>query len=178
MMGQAKNPKRTGEFEARAFAKTIRTSPQKLNLLAGLIRGKNAATALTALTFSKRRVAGPVKKLLQSAIANAENNHRLDIDKLVVSEATVGKAFVMKRFHARGRGRSAGIQKFFSNMTIVLREDGAPKADKAKKPAAKVKPEAEKKAPEAKPDSTAAKKTAVKKTAAKKKAASKSEEKA
>jgi large subunit ribosomal protein L22 len=124
-MGQSANPKRTNEFEARAFARTIRVSPQKLNLVAGLIRGKTAATAVNALTFSKRRIAGDVKKLLLSAIANAENNQRLDVDKLVVSEAYVGKAFVMKRSHARGRGKSAGIHKFFSNMTIILREAGA-----------------------------------------------------
>ncbi len=131
-MGQAANPKRTTATEARAFAKTLRVTPRKLGLVAGLIQGKTAAAALNALTFSRRRIAGDVKKLLQSAIANAENNHRLDIDKLIVSEASVGKAFVMKRFSARGRGKSAGIHKFFSNMTIILREAGTVGSQQAK----------------------------------------------
>lgn len=170
-MGQQANPKRTNEFEARAFARTMRVTPRKLGLVAGLIRGKSAASALNALTFSKRRIAGDVKKLLQSAIANAENNHRLDIDKLVVSEAHVGKAFVMKRFSARGRGRSAGIHKFFSNMTIVLREAGAEaSADKKAKPAKAEKADASKE--------TKAKTPAAKKPAAKKAPAKKTEEKA
>jgi large subunit ribosomal protein L22 len=164
-MGQSANPKRIGAGEVRAFAKTLRVTPRKLGLVAGLIQGKTAAAALTALSFSRRRIAGDVKKLLQSAIANAENNHRLDIDKLMVAEASVGKAFVMKRFHTRGRGKSAGIHKFFSNMTIILREAGvAPskpvKAAKAEKPA-----KAAAKATKA----TTAKKPAAKKTAAKKK---------
>jgi len=171
-MGQQANPKRINEFEARAFAKTIRVTPRKLGLVAGLIRGKSAASALTALSFSKRRIAGDVKKLLQSAIANAENNHRLDVDKLIVSEAHVGKAFVMKRFSARGRGKSTGIHKFFSNMTIILREAGAvssadPKPTKAQKAAAA--------APKAEKTETKAKQPAAKKPAAKK-AAAKTEE--
>lgn len=166
-MGQQANPKRTNEFEARAFAKTLRVTPRKLGLVAGLIRGKTAASALHALSFSKRRIAGDVKKLLLSAIANAENNHRLDVDKLIVSETHVGKAFVMKRFHTRGRGKSAGIHKFFSNMTIVLREAGA--VASSDKPAKAKKPEAEKK--------TTAKTPAAKKPAAKK-AAAKTEENA
>lgn len=138
-MGQQANPKRTTDTESRAYAKTLRVTPRKLGLVAGLIQGKSAAAALNLLTFSKRRIAGDVKKLLQSAIANAENNHRLDIDRLVVSEASVGKAFVMKRFSARGRGKSAGIHKFFSNMTIVLREAGTEgsTAMKTDKPAKK-----------------------------------------
>lgn len=121
-MGQSSNPKRTKENEARAFAKYMRTSPQKLNQVAQTIRGKNAARALVDLEFSKRRIAGDVRKLLQSAVANAENNHGLDIDRLVVSEAYVGKAITMKRFHARGRGRGARILKTISNMTIVVKE--------------------------------------------------------
>ncbi len=121
-MGQSSNPKRTKENEARAFAKYMRTSPQKLNQVAQTIRGKNAARALVDLEFSKRRIAGDVRKLLQSAVANAENNHGLDVDRLVVSEAYVGKAITMKRFHARGRGRGARILKTISNMTIVVKE--------------------------------------------------------
>ena len=121
-MGQTANPRRQADNEARAFAKSIRTSAQKLGVVAGLIRGKSAAEALASLTFCERRVAHEVKKVLQSAIANAENNHQLDVDKLFVSEASVGRAFVMKRFHTRGRGRSAQIQKPFSNLTVVVRE--------------------------------------------------------
>lgn len=121
-MGQSANPKRTKENEARAFAKYMRTSPQKLNLLARTIRGKNAATALTDLEFSKRRIAGDVRKLLQSAIANAENNHGLDVDRLIISEAYVGKSLTMKRFRARARGRGTRILKTVSNMTIIVKE--------------------------------------------------------
>lgn len=121
-MGQDANPKRTKENEAIAFAKYIRTSPQKLNLLAQSIRGKSAGRALVDLEFSKRRVAQHVRTLLQSAIANAENNHGLDVDRLVVAEASVGKSVTMKRFRARARGRGARIEKKFSNMTIVVRE--------------------------------------------------------
>src|ERR1700735_2683844 len=115
-------PRRVAETEAMAFVKAIRTSPRKLNLVAQLIRGMNASTALSELTFSHRRIAVDVKKCLQSAIANAENNHQLDVDRLYVKEATVGKAMVMKRFHTRARGRSAKVQKFFSNLTVVVRE--------------------------------------------------------
>jgi large subunit ribosomal protein L22 len=100
----------------------IRISPRKLGVVAGLIRGKKADAALAELTFSKRRIAGDVKKVLQSAIANAENNHQLDVDKLYVAEASVGKALVMKRFHARARGRAGRIEKLFSNLTLVVRE--------------------------------------------------------
>jgi large subunit ribosomal protein L22 len=121
-MGQSSNPKRTKENEARAFAKHMRTSPQKLNQLAQTIRGKSASRALVDLEFSKRRISEDVRKLLQSAVANAENNHGLDVDRLVVSEAYVGKALTMKRFHARGRGRGAQILKTISNMTIVVKE--------------------------------------------------------
>jgi large subunit ribosomal protein L22 len=114
--------RRVEETEAMAFVKAIRISPRKLNLVAQLIRGKTAQSALAELTFSHRRIAADVKKALQSAIANAENNHQLDVDRLYVKEATVGRALVMKRFHTRGRGRSAKVQKFFSNLTVVVRE--------------------------------------------------------
>jgi len=100
----------------------LRVSPQKLNLLAQLIRGKPVETALADLEFSRKRMALPVKKALESAIANAENNHSLDVDDLVVAEAHVGKALVMKRFHARARGRAGRVEKPFSNLTIVVRE--------------------------------------------------------
>ncbi len=121
-MGQTANPKRTKENEARAYGKYLRTSPQKLNLVAQTIRGKNASRALIDLEFSKRRIAEDVRKLLQSAIANAENNHGLDVDRLIVSEAYVGKSVMMKRFRARARGRGARIEKKISNMTIVVKE--------------------------------------------------------
>jgi len=105
-----------------AFVHTIRTSPRKLNLVAQLIRGKSAQSALAELTFSRRRIALDVKKCLQSAIANAENNHQLDVDRLYVKEATVGRALVMRRFHARGRGRASQVEKAFSNLTVIVRE--------------------------------------------------------
>jgi large subunit ribosomal protein L22 len=108
--------------EAQAIARAIRISPRKLNLVAGLIRGKDASKALADLTFSKRRIAGTVRKVLQAAIANAENNHQLDVDRLFVAEAHVGKSLQMRRFHARGRGRSASIVKSFSHLTVIVRE--------------------------------------------------------
>jgi large subunit ribosomal protein L22 len=108
--------------EAQAIARAVRISPRKLNLVAGLIRGKDASKALADLTFSKRRIAGTVKKVLQAAIANAENNHQLDVDRLFVAEAHVGKSLHMRRFHARGRGRSASIVKSFSHLTVIVRE--------------------------------------------------------
>jgi large subunit ribosomal protein L22 len=108
--------------EAKAVGRMIRTSPQKLNLVAQLIRGKKAERALSDLTFSRRRVANDVKKVLESAISNAENNHNLDVDSLVVAEAYVGKNLVMKRFRARAKGRAARIIKPFSQLTIVVRE--------------------------------------------------------
>ncbi|MCK5374304.1 MAG: 50S ribosomal protein L22 [Alphaproteobacteria bacterium] len=121
-MGQSKNPRREKDNEAKAFAKHIKTSPQKLNLLARTIRGKSAGKALIDLEFSSRRVAEDVRKLLQSAVANAENNHGLDVDRLIVSEAYVGKSLMLKRFRARARGRGARIHKTVSNMTIVVKE--------------------------------------------------------
>lgn len=124
-MSQSKNPRKVADNEAMAFGKYFFTSPQKLNLVAQTIRGKNAARAITDLEFSKRRVAKDVKKLLESAVANAENNHGLDVDRLVVATATVGKTMKMRRFRARARGRSASIEKKISNMTIVVREQEA-----------------------------------------------------
>ena len=121
-MGQAANPKRTKDNEARAMAKYIRSGERKLNLVAQTIRGKDAGRALTDLQFSPRRVAKEVRKVLQAAVANAENNHGLDVDRLYVAEATVGKTLVMGRWHARGRGRSSPVEKFFSRLTIVVRE--------------------------------------------------------
>jgi large subunit ribosomal protein L22 len=118
-----------------AVARNIRVSPRKLNLVAQMIRGKRVDRALNVLTFSQKRIASVVKKALQSAIANAENNHDLDVDDLVVREASVGKNLVMKRFHARARGNAGGIEKFFSQITIVVeekREEEAPKKDETK----------------------------------------------
>jgi large subunit ribosomal protein L22 len=123
-MGAEKNPRRVAENEAMAVARMLRTSPQKLNLVAGLIRGKKVDKALSDLTFSKRRIAGEVKKVLQSAIANAENNHNLDVDSLVVAEAWVGKNLVMKRGRPRARGRFGKIMKPFSEITIKVRQSG------------------------------------------------------
>jgi large subunit ribosomal protein L22 len=121
-MGKPKRARRLSEVEAMAMVRNLRTSPRKLNLVAQSIRGKSAESALSELTFSKRRIAGDVKKALQSAIANAENNHQLDVDRLYVAEATVGKSFIMKRFRARARGRVGRIIKPFSNVTVVVRE--------------------------------------------------------
>ncbi|KPB01268.1 50S ribosomal protein L22 [Ahrensia marina] len=121
-MGKPKAPRRLADNEARAVTKTIRVSPQKLNLVAELIRGKKVSAALADLEFSRKRISGTVKKTLESAIANAENNHDLDVDALVVAEAYVGKSIVMKRFMARGRGRASRIVKPFSHLTIVVRE--------------------------------------------------------
>jgi large subunit ribosomal protein L22 len=121
-MGKAANPRRVGEREALATATTVRGSPYKLNLVAGLIRGKKAGDAMNILSFSTKGMADDVKKCLASAIANAENNHNLDVDALVVKEASVGKALVMKRFTPRARGRASRIVKPFSRIRIVVRE--------------------------------------------------------
>ena len=121
-MGKAAAERQLSDSEAMAYAKNLRTSPQKLNLVAQSIRGKNCESALAELTFSRRRIAGDVKKVLESAIANAENNHQLDVDRLYVSEATVGKSLVMKRWRARARGRVGKIMKPFSNLRLVVRE--------------------------------------------------------
>ncbi|MEB8388149.1 50S ribosomal protein L22 [Rhodobacteraceae bacterium KMM 6894] len=121
-MGKEKNPRRVADNEAMAKLRMLRTSPQKLNLLAQLIRGKKVDKALTDLTFSKKRIAEDVRKCLQSAIANAENNHNLDVDELIVAEAYVGKNLVMKRGRPRARGRFGALRKPFSELTIKLRQ--------------------------------------------------------
>ena len=162
-MGQQANERRVKDNEAMAMAKFLRTSPGKLNLVAAMIRGKAAGRALVDLEFSNRRIAKDVRKVLASAVANAENNHNLDVDKLIVAEAYVGKSVKMRRFSARARGRAAPIEKHFSRLTIVVREGEAKAA--ARKPAAK------KAAPKA--EGAAKKDTATKKPAAKKKAATK-----
>ncbi len=134
------------ENEARAFLRMCRCSPQKLNLVAESIRGLSVGKAIEQLNFSKKRIAIEVKKLLLSAISNADHNYHLDVDKLFVKEAYVGKALVMKRFHARARGRGAAILKPFSNMTIIVAEGAAPSKKAVKKAdAKKSKPNTEKK---------------------------------
>ena len=127
-MGKQATPRALPENEAKAVARMLRVSPQKLNLVAQMIRGKKVDTALADLQFSRKRISTEVKKCLESAIANAENNHDLDVDDLVVTQAFVGKALVLKRFHARARGRGARILKPFSNLTIVVREVRAAEA--------------------------------------------------
>jgi len=123
-MGKKATPRTLADNEARAVIKNLRVSPQKLNLVAAQIRGKPVQRALMDLEFSRRRIAQSVKAGLESAIANAENNHQLDVDRLVVAEATVGKGLVMKRWRARARGRVARIHKPFSQITLVVREQG------------------------------------------------------
>jgi large subunit ribosomal protein L22 len=131
-MGKAATPRALAENEAKAVARNLRVSPQKLNLVAQLIRGKKVATALADLEFSRKRIAVDVRKCLESAVANAENNHDLDVDDLVVHQAHVGKGLVLKRFHARARGRGARILKPFAHLTIVVREVAAEQAEEAK----------------------------------------------
>jgi large subunit ribosomal protein L22 len=121
-MGKPKRERRLAETEAKAVAKSLRVSPQKLNLVAGMIRGKKVNQALADLQFSRKRIAGDVRKCVMSAVANAENNHGLDVDDLLVAEAYVGKNLILRRFHARGRGRSGKIVKPFSQITVVVRE--------------------------------------------------------
>jgi large subunit ribosomal protein L22 len=121
-MGKQKAPRILAENEAQARLRGVHTSPRKLNLVARLIRGKTAAAALAELTFSRRHIAREVKKVLQAAIANAENNHQLDVDRLYVKEATVGRAFVLRRFHTRGRGRSARVEKHYAHLRVVVGE--------------------------------------------------------
>jgi len=154
-MGKQSRARVLADHQAMAIARNIRVSPRKLNLVAQQIRGKKVERALNVLTFSQKRIAGVVKKALQSAIANAENNHDLDVDDLIVKEASVGKNLVMKRFHARARGNAGGIEKFFSQLTIIVEEkrEEAPKAEDAKAAAPKGK--------------TAGSKTAAKKTSGK-----------
>ncbi len=121
-MSKRARPRRLADNEAKAIARSLRTSPQKLNLVCQTIRGRSAEAALAELGFSKRRIANDVRKTLESAIANAENNHQLDVDRLYVAEASVGRAMVMKRFRARARGRAAPIEKPWSRLTVVVRE--------------------------------------------------------
>ena len=127
-MSKPKHPRMLAETEAQAVLRNVRVSPRKLNLVAGMIRNLPAGQAVATLSFSKRRIAQDVKKVLQSAIANAENNHQLDVDQLIVTRAEVGKSIVMKRFMARGRGKSSRIEKFFSHLKIVVAEKQAPRA--------------------------------------------------
>jgi large subunit ribosomal protein L22 len=121
-MSKPKSPRPVAEHEAQAVLSNVRVSPRKLNLVAGLIRNQPAAKAVATLTFSKRRIAHDVRKTLESAIANAENNHSLDVDRLVVTRAEVGRAILMRRMHPRGRGKSARVEKWFSHLKIVVAE--------------------------------------------------------
>jgi large subunit ribosomal protein L22 len=121
-MSKPKHKRMLDETEAQAILRNVRVSPRKLNLVAGLIRNLPAQQAVATLTFSKRRIAKDVRKALESAIANAENNHQLDVDRLVVTRAEVGKSVVMRRFQARGRGRAARVEKWFSHLKIVVAE--------------------------------------------------------
>jgi large subunit ribosomal protein L22 len=130
-MGKSSRERSLPDNEAKAVARMIRISPQKLNLVAQMIRGKKVASALADLEFSRKRIAKDVRKCLESAIANAENNHDLDVDDLIVAEAHVGKALVIKRFNPRGRGRMGRILKPFSHLTIVVRQVEAQAATKA-----------------------------------------------
>ena len=159
-MGKESRARVLKDNQAMAIARNIRVSPRKLNLVAQQIRGKKVERALNELTFSQKRIAGTVKKVLQSAIANAENNHDLDVDDLVVTEASVGKNLVMKRFHPRARGNSGGIEKFFAQITIVVEEKREEKKAEAAAPAKKKssgkKPAAKKPAAKAKAKKEAA----------------------
>ena len=121
-MGKQSNPRRLTDNQAQAVVRNLRISPQKLNLVASMIRGMDANKALATLSFSRRRIANDVKKALQSAVANAENNHSLDVDRLYVKEAHVGKGLVMKRFKARARGRGSRILKPYAHLTIIVSE--------------------------------------------------------
>jgi large subunit ribosomal protein L22 len=151
-MGKPERERSLADNEAKAVGRMIRTSQYKLNLVAGLIRGKRVERAMADLTFSRKRIAGEVLKILKSAVANAENNHNLDVDDLVVTQAWTGKDLVLKRFHARGRGRGARVMKPFSELTIVVREQPEEKKEKKSKAKGKgakrkvpAKPEAAKK---------------------------------
>ena len=138
-MGKAKRERVLSETEARAVVRNLRVSPQKLNLVAQLIRGKKVDVALADLEFSRKRIAQDVRKCVMSAVANAENNHSLDVNELVVTQAHVGKNLVMRRFHARGRGRMSPIEKPFAQLTVVVKEvaqeakEEAPAAGKSKR---------------------------------------------
>jgi large subunit ribosomal protein L22 len=138
-MGKPKQERRLSDSEAQAVARNLRVSPRKLNLVAGLIRGKPVDAALADLQFSRKRIAQDVRKCVMSAVANAENNHGLDVNELVVSEAYVGKNLIMRRFAARGRGRASSIMKPFSQITVIVRQrsDEEAEADTKKKPKTK-----------------------------------------
>jgi len=160
-MGKQSRARVLGDNQAMAIARNIRVSPRKLNLVAQQIRGKKVERALSELSFSQKRIAGAVKKALQSAIANAENNHDLDVDDLVVKEASVGKNLVMKRFHPRARGNSGGIEKFFSQITIVVEEIAEKKKAEAAAPTTSAKKKSTAKRPAAKKPAAKAKKEAA-----------------
>jgi large subunit ribosomal protein L22 len=121
-MGKQGHPRGLADNEAQAIVSNIRVSPRKLNLVAAMIRNLPAEKAVATLTFSKRRIAGQVRKALESAIANAENNHQLDVDRLIVTRVEVGRSLAMRRFHARGRGRASKVEKWFSHLKIVVAE--------------------------------------------------------
>jgi large subunit ribosomal protein L22 len=163
-MGKESRARVLKDHQAMAIGRNIRVSPRKLNLVAQTIRGKRVDHAINELTFSPKRIARDVKKILQSAIANAENNHDLDVDDLVVSQASVGKNLVMKRFHPRARGNSGMVEKFFSQITIVVEEKK--REEEEKKPAAKSEAKSESKKS---PGKAPAKKQAAKKPAKEKK---------
>jgi large subunit ribosomal protein L22 len=171
-MGKQAIQRVLADNQAKAVGRMIRISPRKLNLVAQSIRGLTAERALNELAFSRKRIAGTVKKVLQSAIANAENNHDLDVDDLVVSEASVGKGLVMKRFHARARGHAGRVEKFFSHITIIVQEK------REEEPAKKVSQKAEKQT--STPEGKTGGKPTTKKSTQKRKAPSraKSKEKA
>lgn len=173
-MSKQRAERRVEENEATASMRVVQSSPRKLNLVAQMIRGLKAQPALAALTFAKRRAANDVKKVLQAAIANAENNHQLDIDQLLVAEAYVGRGFKLKRFHARARGRGARVEKTWSNLTIIVRAGDKVAKKKAKKAMGGAASSAMDK--EMKPAKTKA--PAKKKAAAPKKAAAKKKENA
>jgi large subunit ribosomal protein L22 len=166
-MGKESRARVLADHQAQAVTRNIRVSPRKLNLVAQMIRGKKVDRALNALTFSQKRIAGVVKKTLQSAIANAENNHDLDVDDLVVKEASVGKNLVMKRFHARARGNAGGIEKFFAQITIIVEEKREEEPVKKEAKADEGKPTAKKTTAQASSKKSTAKKPAAKKTASK-----------
>ena len=164
-MGKESRARVLKDHQAMAVARNIRVSPRKLNLVAQQIRGQKVDRALNVLTFSQKRIAGVVKKALQSAIANAENNHDLDVDDLVVAEASVGKNLVMKRFHARARGNAGGIEKFFSQLTIIVEEKREEKKEEAKPAQTKGKVKAAAKSSAKKPAAKKAKPAAKKEAA-------------
>ncbi len=174
-MGKESRARVLKDHQAMAIGRNIRVSPRKLNLVAQSIRGKRVEHAINELSFSPKRIARDVKKILQSAVANAENNHDLDVDDLVVSQAHVGKNLVMKRFHARGRGGSAGIEKFFSQITIVVEEK---REEEEKKKTAKPEAEGKKTSGKAPAKKQAAKKAPAKKSGKEPSARSAAKEKA